>query len=184
MDLSWPLLPPSFPLLHWLSLPFSLPRQPTTVFTRRSCGLLSDKFTIVAETMGLTTASGAAGVAPDIMGLVTDVLTEELRSGVDAGTTKQELIVVVAVTIAAGCSLKTNNGLGPSFMSSNSDGSNFRFLGNLHTSCTGCFSSLTAVKDDVKPPVPAAGAEPRLEFATPTLGRLTVAAGILELLLL
>lgn len=98
--ISWPL--PPFPPPP---LPSPLLRPAPAVFTRRSCGVLSDKFTTAAgtDTTGLPTASGAetegllVTVAAETIEFVTDVLMEGPRKGVDAGTIKPVVTVVVVV---------------------------------------------------------------------------------------
>lgn len=67
-------------------------------------------------------------------GLVTEVLMDGPRTGVDGKTTSPVLEVAVVVAGATDVLPGPITGFGPPFMSSSSAGSNFRFLGNLQTS--------------------------------------------------
>lgn len=67
-------------------------------------------------------------------GLVTEVLMDGPRTGVDGKTTSPVLEVAVVVAGATDVLPGPITGFGPPFMSSSSAGSNFLFLGNLHTS--------------------------------------------------
>lgn len=113
-------------------------------------------------------------------GLVVEVVTVGPCAAVDGIPTSPVLTVVVVVTMVTGWLLGPSTGLGPSSISSSSDGSNFRFLGSLQTSCTGCLSSLLEVEQGADPLAVVVVVRPR-PVLTPTRGRLTVAAGILEL---
>ena len=130
-----PFLPPS------LSLSM-LVRVPPPAFTLRSCGLLSDEFatspgvddTWVIIVSDVDIDGLLVKLAALTTGLVTEVLMDGPRTGVDGRTTSPVLGVAVVVAGATGAFGGPITGLGPTFMSSSSAGSNFRFFGNLQTS--------------------------------------------------
>lgn len=132
------LAPPRPPSLS----PSTLLRLPPPVFTLRSCGLLSKELAasawvdtprVVDESVTDTDVFLATPAALTA-GLVTEVLMDGPRTGVDGMTTSPVVAAAVVVAGTTGWLAGPITGLGPPFISSSSAGSNFRFLGNLQTS--------------------------------------------------